>query len=72
MHATPFAPGAYAVDTRTGRVGRVSTRAGGTVLLRLPGGGPPWECPAADLRPATAADRLRARVTELNWRSRLP
>ncbi|WP_399479109.1 hypothetical protein [Streptomyces sp. OUCMDZ-4982] len=66
------AAGAFAVDGRDGRVGRVVERSGGQVRLRPPGGGPEWVCPAEDVRPASPGVVLRARVTEINREGQLP
>ncbi|CAM5385303.1 hypothetical protein ACFYUM_18690 [Streptomyces fimicarius] len=68
---TPEA-GAFAVDGRDGRVGRVTGRSGPNVRLRPPGGGPEWECPAEAVRPASPGVVLRARVTEINREGQLP
>jgi hypothetical protein len=65
-------PGAFAVDTRDGRVGRVTGRSGPDVRLRPPGGGPEWDCPPGSVRPASPGVVLRARVTELNREGQLP
>lgn len=65
-------PGAFAVDARDGRVGRVTGRSGGNVRLRPPGGGPEWECPPESVRPASPGVVLRARVTEINREGQLP
>ncbi|MEU3354183.1 hypothetical protein [Streptomyces sp. NPDC037389] len=43
---------------------------GGRVLLRAPGGGREWEALPGDLRPADTGDALRARVADVNERSR--
>ncbi|MFH8438223.1 hypothetical protein ACH4A3_23740 [Streptomyces sp. NPDC018007] len=64
--------GAFAVDARDGRVGRVVGRAGTNVRLRPPGGGPEWECPSDAVRPASPGVVLRARVAEANRESQLP
>ncbi len=66
------AAGAFAVDGRDGRVGRVVERSGDQVRLRPPGGGPEWVCPAEDVRPASPGVVLRARVTEINREGQLP
>ncbi|MDF4253902.1 MULTISPECIES: hypothetical protein [Streptomyces] len=64
--------GAFAVDVRTGRVGQVMGREGPYVQLRPPGGGCEWDVPPDAVRPARVSEELRARVTDLNWQSRLP
>ncbi len=66
------AAGAFAVDGRDGRVGRVLERSGDLVRLRPPGGGPEWVCPAEDVQPASPGEVLRARVTEINREGQLP
>ncbi|MFJ6609120.1 hypothetical protein ACIQPT_02485 [Streptomyces sp. NPDC091289] len=65
-------PGAFAVDARDGRVGRVIGRSGPDVRLRPPGGGPEWDCPPESVRPASPGVVLRARVTEINREGQLP
>lgn len=65
-------PGAFAVDTRDGRVGRVMGHVGPYVQLRAPGGGAEWDCPPHLLREAPPGLALRARVTEINREGRLP
>ncbi|MEI7030828.1 hypothetical protein [Streptomyces pratensis] len=70
----PYAPrpGAYVVDGRDGRVGRVVGMVGPVTRLRPPGGGPEWDCPPDDVRPAPPGVVLRARVTEINRQGQLP
>ncbi|WP_103534563.1 hypothetical protein [Streptomyces sp. SM11] len=65
-------PGAFAVDARDGRVGRVTGWSGPNVRLRPPGGGPEWGCPPESVRPASPGVVLRARVTEINREGQLP
>ncbi|MFG2222154.1 hypothetical protein [Streptomyces sp. NPDC048644] len=60
----------FAVDTRTGRVGKVMAYEGPRLCLRPIGGGREWDCPAADARQATVAERLSAATAYLNARSR--
>ncbi|MBM7056393.1 MULTISPECIES: hypothetical protein [Streptomyces] len=64
--------GAFAVDARDGRVGRVTGRSGPDVRLRPPGGGPEWDCPPEAVRTASPGVVLRARVTEINREGQLP
>ncbi|HEY9329856.1 MAG TPA: hypothetical protein VIS09_16710 [Streptomyces sp.] len=64
--------GAFAVDERDGRVGRVMGWVGPYVQLRPPGGGAEWECPPDSVRPAPPGLALRARVTEINREGQLP
>ncbi|GAA4656911.1 hypothetical protein GCM10023347_03790 [Streptomyces chumphonensis] len=63
--------GACAVDLRTGRVGEVMDQLGRFVQLRPLRGGVEWDCPRDQLREATAAERLRADLAEVNRRTRL-
>ncbi|HEY9369727.1 hypothetical protein [Streptomyces sp.] len=70
--AAAHAVGAYVVDSRDGRVGRVMGRQGPYVQLRPPGGGLEWDCPAEALAPAAPRDVLRARVRAVNRDGRLP
>ncbi|MFF7360444.1 hypothetical protein [Streptomyces sp. NPDC008125] len=64
--------GSFAVDARTGEVGRVVGRVGPDVRLRPPGGGPEWDCPLDAVQPAPPGVVLRARVTEINRQRQLP
>ncbi|MGW2654789.1 hypothetical protein ACWC1D_14210 [Streptomyces sp. NPDC001478] len=65
-------PGAYVVDVRDGRIGRVMGHVGPDVQLRPPGGGAEWDCPPDCVRPASRGMVLRARVTEVNREGQLP
>ncbi|MEU5425493.1 hypothetical protein AB0H73_07770 [Streptomyces olivoreticuli] len=62
--------GALVVDVRRDRIGEVMAFAGGRLALRPPAGGREWEAFPCDVRPATASDELRGKVTEVNDRSR--
>ncbi|MEV8315636.1 hypothetical protein AB0Q95_15840 [Streptomyces sp. NPDC059900] len=62
--------GAYAVDTRTGQVGRVMGHEGPYIQLRPFGGGREWDCTPDALRTATDSERLRAATAYVNARSR--
>ncbi|MFF4156581.1 hypothetical protein [Streptomyces sp. NPDC001678] len=62
--------GAVVRDVGRDRVGEVMAVVGGRVLLRAPGGGREWEALPGDLRPAVTGDALRARVADVNERSR--
>ncbi|MER6091127.1 hypothetical protein ABT172_24625 [Streptomyces bluensis] len=62
--------GTYAVDTLTGRVGRVMGYEGPYVQLRPVGGGREWDCAPECLRAATTIERLRAATAYENARSR--
>ncbi|MGW0820041.1 hypothetical protein [Streptomyces sp. NPDC002845] len=62
--------GSYAVDTRTGRVGRVMGYEGPYVQLRPVGGGREWDCAPESVRTATTIERLRAATAYENARSR--
>ena len=67
-----WADGAYVVDTRTGRVGRVTGRTGGSLLLVPATGGRTWDCPADAVRAATDWERRNADVLEVTrrfWRA---
>ncbi|WP_326688498.1 MULTISPECIES: hypothetical protein [unclassified Streptomyces] len=64
--------GAYAVDVRTGRVGQVMDGDGPYVQQRPPRGGCGWDVPPEAIRAARVSEELSARVTDLNWQSRLP
>ncbi|MFJ6573122.1 hypothetical protein ACIQNU_37510 [Streptomyces sp. NPDC091292] len=61
--------GAIAYDARAKRVGVVMDDYGTHYVLRPPRGGIEWDASRADVRPATAADRLRPALTEVNERS---
>ncbi|WP_435608145.1 hypothetical protein [Streptomyces sp. C10-9-1] len=65
-------PGSYAVDLRSGRVGRVMAYLGPDAYLRPLGGGREWECPPGELKAASFSELLRARVRECNAQGRLP
>ncbi|GAB3953541.1 hypothetical protein [Streptomyces sparsus] len=69
---TEFPVGTHAVDTRSGRMGRVMGHEGPFVQLRPPGGGREWDCPPDALRCALASEELRVRVARLNRESRMP
>ena len=58
--------GTVVMDAATGRVGQVMGREGLYVLLRPVGGGKEWEARPENVRVATAAERLSARVAEAN------
>lgn len=62
--------GAYVVDVRTGRLGRVMGYGSAGLLLRPYGAGRLWSCAAEAMRFATAAERLRAATAYANARSR--
>ncbi|MGW6564346.1 hypothetical protein [Streptomyces sp. NPDC054975] len=64
--------GAYVIDSRDGRIGRVMGCVGPCVQLRPPGGGREWGCPAELLSPAPPGEVLRARVRAINRDGRLP
>ncbi|MEU0370086.1 hypothetical protein ABZ070_07440 [Streptomyces sp. NPDC006283] len=70
--SAPPGDGGYVVDVRDGRVGTVMGQVGTYVQLRPPGGGLEWDCPPADVRPATPGEALRARVREVNAQARRP
>ncbi|QGV80724.1 hypothetical protein [Streptomyces ficellus] len=62
--------GAYVVDVRSGRVGRLMGHVGPYVQLRPIGGGREWDCPPEGVRPATDAERISAATSYVNARSR--
>ncbi|WP_436738216.1 hypothetical protein [Streptomyces sp. BBFR102] len=64
--------GAFAVDVRDGRLGRVMGSEGPYIQLRPPGGGKEWDCPPRAVRAADRKEVLRAKVREINWEGRLP
>lgn len=57
-------------DIRKDRIGVVMDKVGPNYQLRPPAGGREWEAAAADMEPASAADRMTARVAEANAASR--
>ncbi|QKW10723.1 hypothetical protein HUT18_08175 [Streptomyces sp. NA04227] len=52
--------GSYAVDTRTGQLGKVMGHEGPYVQLRPVGGGREWDCRPEAVRRATSDERERA------------
>lgn len=62
--------GALAVDTSTGRLGRVMGFEGPYVQLRPPGGGREWDADPARVRSADEAEKLRAGILELSLTAR--
>jgi hypothetical protein len=68
MNVLPI--GTYAVDTRTGQVGRVMGHVGPYVQLRPFGGGREWDCAPDVLRSATTTERVSAATAHANARSR--
>ncbi|GHC26557.1 MULTISPECIES: hypothetical protein [Streptomyces rochei group] len=69
-HPHPYPPvGAYAIDTRTGRVGLVMGHEGPYVQMRPYGGGREWDAAPGDVRHATPAERLSAATAYTNARS---
>ncbi|MFE1112364.1 hypothetical protein [Streptomyces rochei] len=70
-HPHPYPPvGAYAIDTRTGRVGLIMGHEGPYVQMRPYGGGREWDAAPGDVRHATPAERLSAATAYTNARSR--
>ncbi|TDC20899.1 hypothetical protein E1265_19790 [Streptomyces sp. 8K308] len=63
-----WAEGACVVDTRTGRVGRVTGRRGTRLRLRALNGGRLWECPQDAVRAATEWEQRNADVLDASWR----
>ncbi|WP_093800922.1 hypothetical protein [Streptomyces sp. Wb2n-11] len=62
--------GDFVIDTRTGRVGCVGGSGGPRLRLRPVGGGREWDCSPGDVRPATIAETMRAKVAAANALSR--
>ncbi len=58
--------GTLVVDVRRERIGEVMALTDGRLALRPPAGGREWEAFPCDVRPGTAGDELRAKVTEVN------
>ncbi|MFE0046109.1 hypothetical protein [Streptomyces albireticuli] len=58
--------GDFVVDTRTETVGEVMGHEGPRLQLRPPSGGREWEADPHATRPATEAERLRAKVRAVN------
>jgi hypothetical protein len=69
-HGKKLPIGTYAVDTRSGKVGRVMGHEGPYVQLRPVGGGKEWDCEPEVVRAATTIERLRAATAYENARSR--
>lgn len=63
--------GSYAVDVRTGILGKVMSREGPYVQLRPLTGGREWDVPPESLRTAGTLEELSARVSEFNRTRRL-
>ncbi|WP_326597997.1 hypothetical protein [Streptomyces sp. NBC_01803] len=64
-----WADGVCVVDTRSGRIGRITGRAGPRLSLRpLSGGGRTWACPSDAVRAATEWEQRNADVLDANWR----
>jgi hypothetical protein len=68
-HACQLAVGMLVFDMRRKALGVVMDTDWGRLYLRPPGGGIEWDAVCADLRPATATDRLRPALAEVNERS---
>ncbi|MEV0441045.1 hypothetical protein AB0I84_12705 [Streptomyces spectabilis] len=58
------------MDKRNNRVGVVMGHEGPYVQLRLPKGGTEWDVPPEALRTPTQAEKLSAKVAEVNGRWR--
>ncbi|WP_369030678.1 hypothetical protein [Streptomyces adonidis] len=58
--------GAVLYDGESGRVGEYRAEAGPYLLLRPLGGGREWEADPGDVRPATPAEQLSAKVRAAN------
>ncbi|MFJ2257458.1 hypothetical protein ACIOKD_03785 [Streptomyces sp. NPDC087844] len=68
--ALAVAPRTIVVDEHTARVGEVMGCEGPYLQLRPLGGGREWDADPAQVRPASAQERLRASVAAANARSR--
>jgi hypothetical protein len=66
----PMAAGSLAYDGTCQKVGEVMAVDGGRYWLRPPNGGTEWNAFRSDIRPATASDRIRPALAEVNARSR--
>jgi len=60
--------GACVVDTRTGRVGRITGRSGTRLTLSPLSAGRSWDCPLDRVREATDFERRNADVLDVTWR----
>ncbi|MGP4109610.1 hypothetical protein ACTWP5_01660 [Streptomyces sp. 4N509B] len=61
--------GACVVDTRTGRVGRVTGETGSHLRLSpLVAGRPAWDCPTESVRAALEFEERNADVLDATWR----
>ncbi|GHF47327.1 hypothetical protein GCM10010218_30840 [Streptomyces mashuensis] len=61
--------GSYVVDTERDLIGQVMGVNGARLRLRPPAGGRTWEAEAQNVRPATGAEELSAKVRAVNgWR----
>jgi hypothetical protein len=58
--------GSVLYDGESGKVGEYRAKAGPYLLLRPLGGGREWEADPADVRPATPAEQLSAKVRAAN------
>lgn len=70
MNAHTPQVGELAWDAGARKLGALMARSSGTVWLRPIGGGREWTAREQDVRPATTAEELSARVAEANARSR--
>ncbi|MFL4905804.1 hypothetical protein ACJ6WF_22180 [Streptomyces sp. MMS24-I2-30] len=61
-------PGAFRVDNRTGRIGRVMGSEGPYVQLRPVRGGVEWDVPTNELREPTHAEEMSVKVAVANGR----
>ncbi|MEV8475179.1 hypothetical protein [Streptomyces sp. NPDC051173] len=62
--------GSFVVDTRRGAIGEVMGHEGPRLQLRPASGGREWEAEPDDVRPATEAEKLTAKVRAANSGSR--
>ncbi|MGA5130181.1 hypothetical protein ACPCTO_10280 [Streptomyces olivoreticuli] len=61
--------GAFVVDLHRGRIGQVMGHEGPFLQLRPPRGGREWDARPDDVRPATDAEKLTAKVQAANAES---
>ncbi|GAA1555987.1 hypothetical protein [Streptomyces globosus] len=66
------AVGAIVRDTHRNRLGIVTDRIGPHLRIRPLTGGRAWEAESEDTEPVSAPEVLRARLAEVNARSRRP
>ncbi|MBO0655483.1 hypothetical protein J1792_22695 [Streptomyces triculaminicus] len=68
--AQPVPVGSLVMDLRRRKIGQVMGKEGPCLQLRPPKGGREWDARLDDIRPATDAEKLSAKVQVANWGSR--